>query len=74
MKNRTLFSDSTLKRHLIYTSATQLFSLQRILRVHLLIDTNIKVQWLRPQDGEVAFGSKDLREEGFEQRLLTFEC
>lgn len=70
-----MFSNSSLKRHYIYKKGSMLkhiTNLRRIVRVHCIFDTNAKLQICR--DGDVAFGSKDLGVDQFEQRVIVFEC
>lgn len=77
VKRLSLFSGSSLKRHLVYERGRLIWhlpSLRRIVRVHCIFDTNSKVQVIRKGSGEVVFGSRDLDPHGFEQRVLVFEC
>ncbi len=54
--------------------------LKRVVRVHCLFDTNAKLQITRrslknngKSEDEIVFGSRELSEDAFEQRVLVFE-
>ena len=50
-----------------------LVGMQRVVRVHCLMDTNVKVQVRRKDTREVMFGSTDLDPSKFEKRIVVFE-
>lgn len=70
-------SGSAIKRQMIldkHNYLSSIFGMRRVVRIHCIFDSNLKIQIRSKNNNELVFGNMDINHNKFDNHILVFEC